>query len=155
MEESVKALRMLGLKVTPQRLSILGALNGDRTHPSAETVYKKVSKRFPGMSFATVYNTLSALVAAGRIQELDIDPRQKRFDPETVRHDHFLCKICRKIYDLETQAPFPPEIGGIDGHCVEDVRIQFKGTCRSCRIHQTPEGKGASKTANRKRTSRN
>jgi len=155
MDELVKTLRMLGLKVTPQRLSILDALQGDRTHPSAEMLYQKVSRRFPGMSFATVYNTLSALVVAGRIQGLDIDPHQKRFDPDTVRHDHFFCKICRKIYDLESRASFAAEMGGIDGHRVEDVQIQFKGTCRSCRTRQTAEEKAQSKMAHRKRTSRN
>jgi Fur family transcriptional regulator, peroxide stress response regulator len=150
----VGALRRLGLKVTPQRLSILQALEGDRTHPSAETIYQKVSRQFPGMSFATVYNTLSALLAAGKIQGLDIDPRQKRYDPYTDKHDHFFCRICRKVYDLDSTAPLAAEIRKIDGHQVEEVQIQFKGTCKTCRTHQTVENTIPSKMPNRKRTFR-
>ena len=33
-----------GLKLTPQRLAILEYLDGNKEHPSAEDVYKAVSK---------------------------------------------------------------------------------------------------------------
>jgi len=150
----MKALRRLGLKVTPQRLSILKALEGDRTHPSAEAIYQKVSPQFPGMSFATVYNTLSALISAGKIHGLDIDPRQKRYDPCTEKHDHFFCKICRTVYDLDSTSPLASEIRKIDGHEVEDVQIQFKGICKTCRTRPNSENVNVSKVPNRKGTSR-
>ncbi|MBT9168785.1 MAG: Peroxide operon regulator [Syntrophomonadaceae bacterium] len=60
----------IGLKLTPQRLAILDCLDGNKEHPSAEDIYKDVSKRFPTMSFATVYNTLEALRQRGGILEL-------------------------------------------------------------------------------------
>ena len=45
-------------KRTPQRLAILDYLEGNITHPSADDIFKAVSRRFRSMSFATVYNTL-------------------------------------------------------------------------------------------------
>ncbi|MCK5426958.1 MAG: transcriptional repressor, partial [Thermodesulfovibrionia bacterium] len=54
----IEKYRDIGIKLTPQRIAILNYLSGITTHPSAEQIYKAVSKEFPTMSFATVYNTL-------------------------------------------------------------------------------------------------
>ena len=59
--------RHLNIKLTPQRLAILGFLKGNKSHPSAEDIFKAVQKQFPTMSFATVYNTLEALKNKGNI----------------------------------------------------------------------------------------
>ncbi|MCX7966203.1 MAG: transcriptional repressor, partial [Syntrophorhabdaceae bacterium] len=48
---------LIDIKQTPQRLAIIEYLNENRTHPTANDVYKAVSEKFPTMSFATVYNT--------------------------------------------------------------------------------------------------
>ncbi len=132
MQDKAKKLKKMGLKVTPQRLAILQMLNGDRTHPSAEKVYDEISKKFPGMSFATVYNTLAKLVEVGEIQELDIDPGKKRFDPYTQLHYHFYCKTCGKIYDVDYDISLSPDIKKIAGHHVETIQLNFKGVCKGC-----------------------
>ncbi|NTW58892.1 MAG: transcriptional repressor, partial [Nitrospirae bacterium] len=54
-----------GFKRTPQRLAILDHLDGNKSHPSAEDIYRVVARKNPSMSFATVYNTLHTLVQAG------------------------------------------------------------------------------------------
>jgi Fur family peroxide stress response transcriptional regulator len=129
---SSKRLKEIGLKVTPQRLAILEMIKDDRTHPSAEKIYKRISKKYPGISFATVYNTLARLVEAGEIQELDIDPDKKRFDPFPTLHYHFYCKTCGKIYDVEEYSPLTPTIKNISGHQIETVQFNFKGICKCC-----------------------
>jgi Fur family peroxide stress response transcriptional regulator len=132
MESEAKKLKTIGLKVTPQRLAILQMVKGDRTHPSAEKIYHEISKKFPGISFATVYNTLARLVEAGEIQQLDIDPDKKRFDPYTSLHYHFYCKTCGKVYDVGDEASFIPNIRKIAGHHVETTQLNFKGVCKGC-----------------------
>src|SRR5512135_3326468 len=92
--------KQIGFKLTPQRLAILGYLDGNKDHPSAEDVYRAVSKRFPTMSFATVYNTLEALRRRGGVMELTLDPDKKRFDPNTEPHHHLICLKCRRIADI-------------------------------------------------------
>ena len=57
-------LKQIGLRVTPQRQAILELLEGNRFHPSAEDIYHEVLKKYPQISFATVYNTLSKLAGA-------------------------------------------------------------------------------------------
>jgi len=132
MLDSVKKLKALGLKVTPQRRAVLDAIKGDRTHPSAEKIYKKILRKYPGVSFATVYNTLSKLAETGEIQELDIDPGKKRYDPQPLPHYHFYCKMCGKVYDVNDDISFIPEIKRIAGHQIESVQLNFKGVCGTC-----------------------
>jgi len=125
-------LKEIGLKITPQRQAILKLLKGNQTHPSAERIYSEMLKKYPGISFATVYNTLSKLVGAGEIQELDIDPNKKRFDPYTSLHYHFYCKICGKIYDVDYDLSITPNIKRIGGHQIEAIQLNFKGVCKAC-----------------------
>jgi Fur family peroxide stress response transcriptional regulator len=127
-----KKLRALGLKVTPQRLAILDILEGNRLHPSAEKIYRRIVGKYPGVSLATVYNTLSKLVEAGEIRELDIDPRKKRFDPDTSLHHHFFCRTCGAVYDVDPNIPFRADLKKIEGHQVEETQVNFKGLCKAC-----------------------
>ena len=128
-EEKLKAL---GLKVTPQRLAILDILEGNRTHPAAEKIYKRILGKYPGVSLATVYNTLSKLVEAGEIRELDIDPEKKRFDPDTSLHYHFYCRTCRKVYDVDSNIAFRPDLRKLAGHRIEEIQLNLKGVCKAC-----------------------
>ncbi|HCC68554.1 MAG TPA: transcriptional repressor, partial [Nitrospiraceae bacterium] len=84
----VNKYKNLGLKLTPQRLAVLNYLDGNKSHPSAEGVYKNVLKKYPTMSFATVYSTLKALKKKGKVLELTLDPARREFDPNTEPHHH-------------------------------------------------------------------
>jgi Fur family peroxide stress response transcriptional regulator len=132
-DQTTIKLKEIGLKVTPQRQAILKLLEGNQTHPSAERIYSEILRQFPGISFATVYNTLSKLVEAGEIQELDIDPNKKRFDPCIKSHYHFYCKVCGKVFDIVFDNPFPLEIKRIDGHRVDAIQLNLKGVCKECK----------------------
>jgi Fur family transcriptional regulator, peroxide stress response regulator len=122
-----------GFKMTPQRLAILRYLEANREHPSAADIYHAVSKDFPTMSLATVYNTLKALMALKNIREISIDSEKRRFDPDTGDHDHLICVKCRKIVDIQGDFSFhvpESERHGFEiiGNCVD-----FYGICPSCR----------------------
>jgi len=132
-DQTTIKLKEIGLKVTPQRQAILKLLEGNQTHPSAERIYSEILRQFPGISFATVYNTLSKLVEAGEIRELDIDPNKKRFDPCVTLHTHFYCKVCGNVFDIVFNNPFPLEIKRIDGHQVDAIQLNLKGVCKECK----------------------
>src|SRR5512137_372133 len=89
--------RDLGVKLTPQRIAILDYLEGNLSHPSADDVYRAILRKFPTMSFATVYNTLEMLKRNGMVVELTGDPEKKRFDPNPRPHHHLICMHCRRI----------------------------------------------------------
>jgi Fur family peroxide stress response transcriptional regulator len=122
-----------GLKLTPQRLAILEYLDGNKEHPSAEDVYKAVSKKFPTMSLATVYNTLMILKQRGLVRELTMDPFRMRFDPQPARHHHLICMDCRKITDIHTRLRINlPEMQQ-EGFEIIGNHIEFYGRCPRCK----------------------
>jgi len=129
---TMEKYRQAGFKLTPQRLAILGYLDGNKDHPSAEDVYRAVSKRFPTMSFATVYNTFEALRRRGGVTELTLDPDKKRFDPNTKPHHHLMCVKCRRIADIHREYDLHLPPGAAEGFQLLGNHIEFYGVCPKC-----------------------
>ncbi len=129
----MKKYRDIGLKLTPQRLAILDYLDGNREHPSAEDIYRVVSRKFPTMSLATVYNTLETLKKKGAVLELKVDADKKRFDPNTAPHHHLLCIKCRRIVDI--MSAYEPTIPDREKANFEVIgnHIEFYGICTACK----------------------
>lgn len=130
-----KNYRDIGFKLTPQRLAILNYLDGNTRHPSADDIYKAVSKKFPTMSLATVYTTLGALKEKRSVLELTIDPDKKRYDPETTLHDHLICISCKRIVDIPAADIVDlPDIIKRDFSVIES-HVEFYGLCPECKKH--------------------
>jgi Fur family peroxide stress response transcriptional regulator len=127
--------------MTPQRAGIIRLLEGNKSHPSAEDIHKRLAKKMPGVSFATVYNTLQTLLEAGDIAEVKIDPSRRRFDPGTHHHGHLMCVRCGMIADLPPSRPPVPR-GAPRGFRVLRSVSDFYGVCAAC-------GKKAGKKENR------
>lgn len=130
-----KKFRSLQIKLTPQRLAILNFLDGNRTHPSAEDIYRAVIKQFPTMSFATVYNTLEALKNKGSVQELKIDPEKRRYDPDLSTHHHIICTKCKNILDIHKDFKIDLSDELTQGYELLGNSIEFYGLCQKCRKH--------------------
>lgn len=127
-------LENMGLRITPQRLSIFCCLVQSKSHPSAETVYKKVRKEYPNISFDTVNRTLLCLLEKGLIKMVESGHGPRRFDADLTQHHHFRCLYCKKIIDFESQNYDNIKIP-------EDIRKRFKifrqniileGICPTC-----------------------
>lgn len=133
MDAKKEQYRDAGLRLTPQRLAILDYLKGNTKHPSAEDVYKAVVRKFPTMSFATVYNTLERLKRRGMVAELPLEAGRKRFDPDIRPHHHLICIICKRIVDVyNTSQPALPRAKRA-GFEVLGSHIEFFGVCPDCR----------------------
>lgn len=125
--------RKLNIKLTPQRIAIFNYLKGNKSHPSAEDIYKAVIKEFPTMSFATVYNTLEALKNKKNIQEIKIDSTKKRYDPDCCNHHHLICTRCKKIVDIFEDFKLSLPENKTDGYELLGNSIEFFGVCRECK----------------------
>jgi len=136
-EQIIIKFREAGLKITPQRISIFHLLQDNRSHPSAEEVYKDALKIHPSISFTTVYKTLQTLRDMGEIQELAVDPERVHFDPFTDEHIHLFCKSCKSINDLEMDPMESNRIfkstNGPEDFEIHNVQIHLVGLCESCR----------------------
>ena len=127
-----KVLKEIGLKATPQRMAILDFLKGNTSHPSADEIYEAVAKRFPSISVATVYNTLSALKEKGNLLELTIDPSKKRYDPDTSPHHHLICLGCKRVSDIvhDFVLDLPGHVKG--DYEITGNHVEFYGICPAC-----------------------
>src|SRR2546429_248210 len=96
-------LHARGLRLTRQRRIILEVVRGTDAHPTAALVYRRVRRRLPRVSLATVYRNLRTLAAEGVLTER-ADPSGVRFDGNTASHDHFTCVACGRIYDVPARA---------------------------------------------------
>ncbi len=120
-------------KRTPQRLAILDYLGENTSHPSADDIYRAVSRKYHSMSFATVYNTLNRLASAGAVRELTIDPDRKRYDPNTGPHNHLICISCKKILDVPGEIPVALPRGAAQDFSIIGNHVEFYGRCAACR----------------------
>jgi Fe2+ or Zn2+ uptake regulation protein len=132
----MNALRSAGLRLTPQRLAIVQCLVGDETHPTAQELYERLQRRFPTISVATVYNTLSALNGIGHCRQLDMGG-PSRFDPNVAPHDHAVCERCGAIRDVErhggaARARTTEPGCSLVGFRVAHVERIYRGLCAKC-----------------------
>lgn len=84
-------LREAGLRVTPQRASIITILSETDDHPNVEDLYEKTRALDDTVSVATVYRTMSVLENAGLVRKLVLDDAPARYEmmPQTD-HDHLV-----------------------------------------------------------------
>jgi Fur family peroxide stress response transcriptional regulator len=133
-ETTIGRLRSEGFKLTPQRLSVIRYLIGNKTHPTAATIYSDLKKKYPSLSFSTVYNTLNMLEKIGEVQSLHLFDEFLNYDPDTGSHYHFICRRCNSIIDIfprDNENMSLPQ-GDISGHRIESAQVVLKGTCGSC-----------------------
>lgn len=129
----ISLLKDKGFKITPQRLEICNIVLNSSGHPTAESVYREISKLYPSISQATVYNTLNLLVKLRILNELPFTNTHTRYDINTEVHINIVCKSCGKITDYESDqvkglyAMLKTKIEGIEGQ-----RFDIYKTCEKC-----------------------
>ncbi|MGD8985148.1 MAG: Fur family transcriptional regulator [Desulfobacteraceae bacterium] len=129
-----KALRAAGYRLTRQRKAILNVLATTDTHPSAQQVFQEAKKDHPGLSLATVYNTLETLARMGLIKILDFQAMDNRHETNLVPHINLICSSCGKIQDfVEGLTIHVSEVKQKFGFQVENFRLEYYGICSDCR----------------------
>ena len=130
-EKYLKQLKEKNLKITPQRLEILKYLDEHRTHPTVDEIYKNLKKNNPSLSKTTVYNSVETLDQYKIIQSITITGSEVRYDYNREMHNHFLCKTCGEIIDIEVSCPMQDSMLNCK-HQIDEVHGYFKGTCKNC-----------------------
>jgi Fur family ferric uptake transcriptional regulator len=97
-------IRRKGLRRTAQREMILMAAFSKNEHFTAEELFERVGQSGPNISRATVYRTLSLMVEAGLLREIDLGDEQTTYDPnflEKPSHNHLVCIDCCRVVEFE------------------------------------------------------
>ena len=123
-----------GEKLTRQREAVLGVIREREDHPTANDIFEAARQRLPGISYATVYNSLRFLKQAGLVHEIKFGDSASRYDRETDRHDHALCSQCGKLvdFDLPQAAELMKAAARRSKFKPESVHLTLKGVCPDC-----------------------
>jgi Fur family transcriptional regulator, peroxide stress response regulator len=156
MSQTAEQLHRVGLKATGPRIVILELLEHDRSHPTAEQLYERLRQDYPSLSLSTVYQTLDTFLRVGLCHWVPGGDGRLRVEGSTQRHDHAICRVCRKLFDIErTEFPTlsPPQELPY-GLLVTDWRIEYEVICLACK-EAAERGKRQTKTlpSPKKRTS--
>jgi len=119
------------IKPTYIRLKILNRLETNKTHPTAEVIFKALVKEIPTISRTSVYNTLNVFYEKGLITPIFITGLEARFDSNISPHHHFLCERCGQIIDLDIECNYYKK-GNVQGHRIIELHGYFKGICKDC-----------------------
>ena len=92
-------IKSVGLKATPQRISVLKVLSETDEHPSAEMLMDKLKNEGSIMSVGTIYNILETFEEKGLILKLHDHNEVMRFDARTGFHVHIFNKKTNQIED--------------------------------------------------------
>ena len=121
-----------GLKVTPQRVSILEAIIKLNNHPTADSIIDYVRKKQPNIATATVYKVLDALVENGLVQKVNTDKDIMRYEVVIEKHHHLYSAESDRIEDY-----FDEELNELIGRYFEkkgipdfeiaDIKLQIIG----------------------------
>ncbi|MBN2070009.1 MAG: transcriptional repressor [Candidatus Krumholzibacteriota bacterium] len=134
LDSTIVKLKAEGFKLTPQRISVIKYMIGNKDHPSAGDIYKSLKKKYSGLAFSTVYNTLKMLLKINEISVVNIAEEYMNYDPETSVHFHLLCGNCRRIIDIPADENLYDIIrnSGINGHEIKSYQLNFNGICSDC-----------------------
>lgn len=125
---------MATLKYSRQREAIKTFLNSTYEHPTADTVYSHVKVEFPNISLGTVYRNLNLLTDMGDALKISMPDGSDRFDGHIHPHNHFTCKCCGCVSDIEFNIPVTTAdltASGFTGE-IESSSTMYFGKCNSC-----------------------
>jgi Fur family transcriptional regulator, peroxide stress response regulator len=125
-------LKERGLRVTPQRLAVLEAVDVLHDHPTAEEVGSFIRKMYPNIATGTVYKTLETLVDKDLIDRVKTDRGILRYDAVREVHHHLYCSQSDRIEDY-----YDPDLTriinryfknkSIPDFKIEDIKLQIMG----------------------------
>ena len=117
---------------TKQRDAVQAALDRAEHPMNVGELLQAASKQAEGLGVATVYRAISALLAEGRIEAVEIPGEPVRYErSDKAHHHHFQCEKCERVFDI--------------GGCIESLRnlvpptfrvsrhaVTLFGTCEAC-----------------------
>lgn len=125
-----------GLRSTSQRDAILKTFVEAGQHLSAEELYARVKKTYPGIGYATIYRTLKLLAGAGLAEERRFEDGFTRFEYRNTdaHHDHLICTRCGVIVEFKNERieALQHDVAREKGFKVQSHKLELYGLCAAC-----------------------
>ncbi len=128
----MKEIEELGL--TKQRQTVLRVIRNSDKHLTANEVFDHARQLLPGISFATVYNSLNYLKNERLIGEIKLGTNANLYDRKLTRHDHALCNNCGMLMDIELVIPnkLLVEAARRSNFKPDSIELTLRGLCPEC-----------------------
>ena len=126
-DDVIKILNDYGIQPSAQRVAVAEYVLSTDEHPSADQVFVTVSANFPMISRATIYNTLNLFVEKGLLRELHIAAGRVVFDPNLVRHHHFIDEETGEIKDIKGQQLKVSNLDSLNDFEISDYQVILRG----------------------------
>ncbi len=122
-------LKAHDVRPTPQREIVLKSILEKRDHPTADEVFANVKAAMPGISLATVYNCLEAIVSCGLARSVNFERSPTRYCHNLHPHAHFCNEENGSTEDIDLPAKLLTKIKAIlpAGYNASSVEIIFRG----------------------------
>jgi Fur family peroxide stress response transcriptional regulator len=122
------------LGITKQRQAVLQVIKDSEEHLTANEVFDHARRLLPGISFATVYNSLRYLKNEGLIGEVRFGMDATRYDRNLTRHDHAICNNCGHLVDMELPLPdgLLREAAESSKFEAQSIELILRGLCPEC-----------------------
>ncbi len=120
-----------GLKITPQRMSILEAIYSIN-HPTADDIIKYIRQKHSNIATGTVYKVLDTFVRKELIKRITTDKDVIRYDGVLIHHHHLHSSedvLIKDYIDEELDKILKDyfQKKKINDFKIEEITLQIKG----------------------------
>jgi Fur family transcriptional regulator, stress-responsive regulator len=132
-------LRRHGVRVTAQRLAVLGAVS-ERPHSTAAEIAAVVRGRIGAVSLQAVYDALATLTDRGIVRRIQAAGSPARYEDRVGdNHHHLICRACGRMVDVDCAVGGAPCLVASEdaGYEIDEAEVIYWGRCPDC--NQTPE----------------
>ena len=139
-----RELRRHGYKITPQRRTVINAIVQSHEHLTPAAIYKKVSRKDPGIGLVTIYRTLEILAGLGLICEMHAGGNCRSYlvRRPAEHHHHLICSDCGRVVDFTAC-----DLTGLERRLSEETSFKINGhlleflrQCGKCRTEKATAG---------------
>lgn len=123
---------------TRQRMAIREAIAQAARPLLPLEVLQAAQQGAPGLSIATVYRNLRALVDEGELHAVVLPGENPRYElAGGGHHHHFQCRQCERVFEVEA---CPGNLASLApaGFTVEDHELTLYGRCSDCAPPRAP-----------------
>ena len=120
--------------MTESRRAVWDALE-ERSHVSADELFRRVALHLPRTSLQSVYNALSDFLAAGLVRRIEPAGSPGLFERRVSdNHHHLICSGCGRVEDVDCTVGAAPCLTPSDTHgfTLATAEVTFWGVCASC-----------------------
>ena len=127
MPDAASELVKHGIRPSSQRVAVARYALDTHDHPTADEVFARVKRSCPGISRATIYNTLNLFVDKGLLARHTLSGGNVVYDCVVAPHHHLVDEETGRIHDIPWEALTVGRIARLPGFEVKGYQVVLRG----------------------------